>query len=306
MFTENHFYGHAELLLAAARSSQRGIPHRVQHGWRTDAGFAPYVFKEPGPKIVWGRRTVEQGRRAAPGAQLTPIGAPFLYLPPLEPSARPTPRSLSLLALPFHGWEAGRVAEGYSLYARALSEFALKAGFLEVTVCLYWIEHADAALRAPFEAEGFEVISMGHRDKNPDFLKRQRLTLLEHSAITSNRVSTATFYALALGRPFFLWGPAQGLMGTDDESGEAYDRWQRETFPELTWERFDGRVPLGLAEEELGAEFIRGADELRELLLLTPRYAAARALLPVRRAGRRLTERLTARLTPARGGGQRG
>lgn len=296
MFVENHFYGHAGLLLAAAGLPPTArIPHRVQHGWRTDAGFAPYVLREPGPKVVWGARTLARGRALAPRAPLTAIGAPFLYLPPLSDAARPTPRPKSLLALPFHGWEEGRVAAGYAAYARALAAFAAGAGFLEVTVCLYWLEHADPALRAPFEAEGFGVVTMGHRDGNPAFLATQRAALLAHSAVTSNRVSTATFYALSLARPFFLWGPPQGLAGTSDEGGEAYDRWQRAEFPALTWERFDGGVPAGLAAEELGAEFVRSAEGLREALWLTPRYAAARALLPVRRAAARALERVGAR-----------
>ena len=279
MFEANGFYGHRDILLRhCGLPTGTPIPGIVQHGWRIDAGLSPVDLEVPGPKLLWSRRNLDLGR-AGGYADLTAIGAPFLYLP--EVPAAP-PSGQSVLAMPFHGCEQSELQGSLEAYAQALEQL-VREGLGPVTVCMYWIEHEQPALRAAFESRGFATTTLGHRDSNPRFLHDQCALLKRHAYVTSNRVSTAAFYGLALGRPFFLCGPPQGLAGTEDPTGEVFDRWQRETFPSLTWERFDGSCREELGYAELGAEYLLSPRELADVLLLGPAHRLARARLAARR-----------------------
>ena len=61
-----------------------------------------------------------------------------------------------------------------------------------------------------------------------------------------------------------------GLAGGDDPDGSAYDRWQRATYPELGLDAFDGTIHRELGLAELGAEFLRSPEDLRQLLRWQP------------------------------------
>ena len=280
MYGENHYYGHSALLLRHCELPLGTvIPARLQHGWQVGAGMPLGPLREPGPKLLWGQRNLDAAR-AEGHTELMAIGAPFLYLPPVDV----TPLDdRSLLVIPFHGWEREALEGSMVQYADAI-ETLVGEGFGPVTVCMYWFEYAQAALRSCFESRGFATTTMGHRDANPDFLVRQRELLLRHAFVTSNRVSTAAFYGLYSGRPFFLWGPPQGLSAGDDPTGEAFDRWQGETFPELAWDRFDGGCRQETGARELGLEFRRPPQALIEALALGPAHRWRRARLRVRKA----------------------
>src|SRR5690606_16354369 len=102
--------------------------------------------------------------------------------------------------------------------------------------------------------------------------------------------------ALDAGRPFFLYGPPVGLSASDDPSGELFDRWQRERFPELCWERFDETCHRQIGAAELGREHRRSPAQLRAELLLGPEHGAARAKLRLARG----TDSIAKLLLPGR------
>ena len=280
LFRENLHYGHAEILLDHCRlPNSTRIPHRVQHGWQPGPGMSDKHMAEPGKKIVWSSRNLRSSLdRGFSGA--TPIGAPFLYLPALE--AAPPSSEKSVLAIPFHGWERGELHGSVVAYADSLASLR-KEGFGDITVCMYWFEYEQAALRALFESRGMTTITMGNRGENPEFLHRQRQLIRQHSVVTSNRVSTATFYALSLGVPFFLWGPVQGIEGSDDPTGERFDAWQQQTFPELRFDAFSGECHQEIGMRELGAEFVQTPETLRETLNVGPGQRGARTIAQSRR-----------------------
>ena len=263
MFSDNRHYGHARILRRHCGVRGRpSIPGRLQHGWTPGPGLGDACLAEPWPKLIWSRRNAEQCRERGV-RHAVPIGAPVLYLPePEDPPPQPEPRSL--VVVPFHGWERQSLHDNLERYARSLDVLAAD-GLSPVTVCLYWTEYEDAATRAVFERRGFSVTTNGHREGNPQFLERQRSLILGHACSSSNRVCTAAFYALALGRPFFLHGPPAGLSGTDDPGGEAYDAWQREEYPMPTRDGFGDRAHREVGEAELGLEHKRTPEALREL-----------------------------------------
>ena len=189
----------------------------------------------------------------------------------------------SLLIVPFHGWEKQALHGSMTAYVDALAQLE-REGFGPITVCLYFHEYEQATVRELFERRGYATTTMGHRNDNPEFLPRQRELIRRHAFVSSNRVSTATFYALVSGRPFFLHGPSVGLSETDDPTGEQFDRWQRETFPELCREgEPDLARQRAIGEYELGVEHRRTPEQLREASMLGPEYRGARLRIGLRR-----------------------
>jgi hypothetical protein len=228
--------------------------------------MADRLFEEPWPKLVWSQRNLDHCREKG-FRNVTAIGSPYLYLQasqPVDPGESRGPRSL--LVYPFHGWEKGRAGGDIEAYADAIGELEREHGFGPITVCLYWLEYEEAAIRGLFEGRGWTVTTNGHRDGNPSFLHRQRASLLQHAYVTSNRVCTAAFYALAMGKKFFLYGPVVGLSASDDPHGEEFGRWQKREFPELTWESFEDESHRDTGLRELGADFVLSPDDLRGLL----------------------------------------
>jgi hypothetical protein len=197
---------------------------------------------------------------------VVPLGAPFLYLPALSETIAPEPGSL--LVMPIHGWEKERIQQDFREYAAEAAE--LRQSFRKITVCLYYFDHALKEHRRPFEDLGFEVIKSGERDKNPGFLHDLRRLMLRFEYVCANRVQTAVFYALALGRKAFLHGPPMGVDTRIDPSGQLFDAWQRQEFPMLLWEGFKDRSYREIGEEELGLRYRREPAALRELLLWEP------------------------------------
>jgi hypothetical protein len=272
MFGSNGHYGHRSILdRAGGAPDGRPIPGLVQHGWNYDLGatIADVRLPAPAPFYLWSSRNLRACQRAGLG-HVVPLGAPFLYMPPAEP-VQPQPRSL--LVMPMHGWEQEQVAHDFDLYARMLRDVA--GDFASLTVCLYYIEHQNPEYRRAFEDIGAEVTTVGKRDDNPRFLFDLRKLVLEHEYVCSNRVQTASFYALHLGRKFFYYGPPVGIESRIDRSGELFDAWQRREFPELAWEAFADTAHAAIGARELGVEFVLERDALAELFLWKPEQAAA-------------------------------
>ena len=291
MYADNRHYGHAHVVLThCGLPVDTPIPVRLQHGWQPGMGMRDCDMREPGPKAVWSVRNRTQAEGAG-FSDVIEVGSPYLYLPS-SGDPGPTRGERSLLVVPFHGWELAELAGTMDAYAGAIQELAAK-GWGPITVCLYWVEYEQPQYREVFEERGFATTTMGHRDNNPDFLSKMRDLLRAHAAVTSNRVMTAAFYALHSERPFFLYGPPVGLSATDDPSGEDFDRWQREAFPELTYESFSQSGELchrQVGTDELGVAL--SPEELRKRLLLGASFAKERRRLRWRRWGYRIGKSL--------------
>jgi hypothetical protein len=267
MHGSNGHYSHRTILNRYAGVAEgTPLPGLLQHGWNHDLGAVrgDVLIPAPDPFFLWNRRNLEHCQRAGLGHAVA-VGAPFLYLPPADPP-QPTPRSL--IAVPLHSWEKVKIQQDFEQYAAALAQIA--GQFSRVAVSLYWFDYQDPANRAVFERRGMEVVTVGARDSNPNFLSDQRQMLLGYSHVTSNRVQTGLFYALALGLRGFLHGPPMGVEDRIDRTGELFDAWQRREFPELAGERFGDDDLRWLGERELGLEFKRTPEQLRELFQWNP------------------------------------
>jgi hypothetical protein len=286
MFEDNHHYGHSDIFRRYC--GLRELPkmeRQVQHGWQPGPGFAQRYVQSPWPNAVWSARNLRKCAELG-CTNVEAIGAPFLYLPAM-PAVSGTSEGLgprSLLVYPFHGWAKQSVHGDMETFARQLHELERVDGFGPITVCLYYLEHADPAIRGVFERYGWTVTTLGSHANNPNFLDKLRDMQRRHAYVTSNRVATATFYALSLGCRFFLHGPSMGLSESQDPTGEEYDAWQRAEFPMLTREGFGDRAHVDVGEAELGLEFKRSPEQLAELLGWSGSNPVRRLGLRVRKA----------------------
>ncbi len=269
MFGSNAHYGHRNILNRyAGVPLGTPIPGLVEHGWNYDLGaaFDDILLPAPDPFFVWSEPNLRACQEAGLGDRVVPIGAPYLYLPPPDEAVATQPKSL--LVMPLHGWEKARLEHDYEAYARSIAE--IERNFSSITVCLYFFEHREPRFRKPFESRGYQIVSAGIRDNNPEFLTNLRRILLRHEYVCSNRVQTSTFYALYHHRKTFLHGPQAGVESRIDRTGKLYHAWQAREYPMLMWDQFKDESYPDLAARELGLPHVRTRDELLELFDWTP------------------------------------
>ncbi|UQA58065.1 hypothetical protein [Polyangium aurulentum] len=269
MFGSNAHYGH-RIVLNRYGGVPEGtpIPGIVQHGWNYDLGATldDILLPAPEPFFIWSERNLRQCKKAGVEGRVVPIGSPFLYMRPIEEEIVPEPKSL--LVTPIHGWERERIPHDFSAYADAIRLIA--KDFRKIVACLYWHEVDNPVFRRPFEEIGAEITTVGHRDNNPGFLYDLRRLMLRFEYVTSNRAQTSLFYALALGRKAFLYGPPIGLDKRFDHSGQLFDAWQKQEYPGLFWDTFGDTCHRRIAEDELGLRYVREPAALRELFEWEP------------------------------------
>lgn len=264
MHHTNHYYGHAHLMARYAGLADWRHPPRVwgylQHGWNVHHGFDPTAELVPGvPKLVWSDGPREVGRALGIDGYAV-VGAPWGYLLRLEPDFGGTRRE-GTIYYPFHGWERQRVVGDHAGLAATIRARETDP----VTVCLYWLEYRDRAVRRTYERAGFRVITHGprggrRRGTDPRFLDRQLAELRRHRRVASNRLSTAVLYGASVGCEVGVYGDPMRLVDDDLVPGGA-DRIRRE-WPEL----HDHTVPQAIAEkvarQELGLDRLLGPTEV--------------------------------------------
>jgi hypothetical protein len=266
--TANHYYGHAHVF-----ATYTGVPFPMtldgylQHGWNLHDGFAVGTEFVPGAKLfVWSesvmRRGWAMGRR-----NYHVIGSAWSYLLELErarPSVPVPATREGTIFYPFHGWEGQEVTGDHRLMLRRLQE--VETG--PITVCLYWVEYEDAAIRRVYEEAGCRVITHGKRGfayqgTDTRFLYKQYAELLLHERVVSNRLSSAILYGASVGCSAGVYGDPMLLKGEDPVYG-GVERQQRR-WPELHQELVPDDLVTTLAHAELGVRHRREPAEILDL-----------------------------------------
>lgn len=271
MDESNHWYGHSQIFGGYCGTAQGGVLPRiqgfVQHGWNYLHGFPPNdKWCSPGyPRFIWSdvlrRRGWSMGRR-----DHYLIGAPWIYLLAMEPELGRVPedRREGTIWYPFHGWEKSSVHGDHARLAAEIRE--VETG--PVTVCLYWLEYGDAAIRKAYKSAGFRVISHGDRGsrwdgKGRDFLRGQLKELRRHRRVASNRLGSALFYGASVGCDIAVYGDPMQFEDERPEYGGTERRMR--LWPDLHGVRVDRQLAHEVARRELGFEYQAGPEELRRL-----------------------------------------
>lgn len=286
MHTANHYYGHAHVF-----ADYVDIPFPpmiwgyLQHGWNIHDGFAVGTSFVPGtPLFIWSdavlRRGWAMGRRnyAVVGAawnyvlEVAKRGPLTETLPdwqPPTPGWQPPAEREGTIFYPFHGWEGQEVVGDHSRMLATLREVE---GDVPLTVCLYWTEHKNPAIRRVYEEGGCRVITHGMRGfafkgTERHFLYKQYAELVSHRRVVSNRLSSAILYGASVGCDVGVYGDPMVLA--DEHSIYGGIERQHRNWPELHQEFVPRDFAQQVAHDELGLRHTREPAEIMELFRWT-------------------------------------
>lgn len=263
----NHWYGHAHILAEycgldpAAPPPVRGV---IQHGWNFAHGLGyGHVNDHSFTKLVWTDRNRRRGQVIS-WRDFAVIGAPFLYLMDLRKDEQPDSREGTIF-YPFHGTADYESVIGQ--HDRLIEEIKqVEEG--PVTACLYYVEYDDPEIRGHYEDSGFRVITHGRRGQQWQgtdrfFLFRQLEELKKHKRVISNRLTTAVMYGAAAGCEPAVYGDPMEIEAKAGFNGAGL---LEALYPEMFGEHLDVEAAVATARQEMGTDFVMGADELRYTL----------------------------------------
>ncbi|MCU1356863.1 MAG: hypothetical protein JWM89_2281 [Acidimicrobiales bacterium] len=270
MFFTDDFYGHRRILADyIGLPGPRPILAHLQHGWNPNEGFGRRYLEGRTkssrlPTLVWS----EHNRHFSEELGMTgveAVGAPYAYLHRmltggvLGADTAPGP-TRSTIVYPLHaGHDVQAVRTGEDAFIAAVRDREPDA----TTVCLYWREYDDDAIRNRYLDAGFRVVTHGARE-HPLFLLRQREEMLAHQRVVSNRVSTALWYAGLLRREIEVYGPVFG-SGSADETAWWEDA-QRRRWPEMMGTPLLPDDAFAVSSTEIGYDQLREPGDLARLL----------------------------------------
>ncbi len=274
----NKMYGHNIIMQKYAKVNLPYIiPGQYQHGYHMGTGIHGNIYKHAEEDklkryFVWNSRNLEncinRGYKNA-----IAIGAPILYTPINNINKG---NSSKLLFFPIHSSEDApfiNPIKSHEIYLEDILK--LNHIFESVTVCLYWIEYENLKIRELFYKNNIKVVSLGHRDNTPNFLKRFVNLVNKYSYVSSNSFSTVVFYSLYLRKKVFIYGKFDRRDFRLNEFREYKPNSKNylyKFYPKLLWKNFDDRSHYYIAEKELGLEFKKTPNELRELFGWDPGF----------------------------------
>lgn len=260
----NEMYGHGALLrkYCGVDDKRVRICGQVQHGWSLSIGVENQNLT---PIYVWNDRSHEVAvRNGIKEDEITRIGAPYLYLPPIEPPMR-IPRSL--LAFPSHTTPGHPIADSYQFweeYAEWIANVGVAYDFEQVTVSLHVNEYDDSSIVHQLNRRGLKVFCAG-QVWSPwvttiDYLSRVRMLILQHNVITANSVHSGIMYAAYEGKPIFIGGPT-GKRIPKENTNEVYCHhtsdleWIDRHFPQFVQTADYAKPHVEVGKRELGLNY---------------------------------------------------
>lgn len=259
------FYGHAEALARYCGLTQAPpIWGYLQHGWNLHDGFAVGHEFIPGiPKLVWSEAVCRRGWALGLRDYLV-IGSPWAYL--LATAQDSAPAGEGTIVYPFHGWEGQQIVGDHAAYA---DEVRRVEGDVPLTMCLYWNDYEQPAVRKIYQDKGFRVITHGRRGHqyvggDGDFLERQLVELRRHRRVVSNRLGSALLYGASLHREIGVYGDPMVLR--NDHAVLGGMTRQHRLFPELHQQVVPQEFAERTAREELGTQLLLTPAALRNVL----------------------------------------
>ena len=261
----NHYYGHSHILARYCgldASAHPGCTATCSTGGTSVTGSLRTTSSWRAAEFLWSERTRRRawslGRR-----QVYAVGAPWAYLLAMEPELGTVAEREGTIWYPFHGWEGQHVIGDHDGLIAEIRR--TEPG--PVTVCLYWQEFRTVPVRRSYERAGFRVICHGYRGGwwrhlDPRFLYRQLAELRQHARVASNRLCSAVLYGTLVGCEPAVYGDPMVLRaeGSDVSAGR---NESDASGPELHGVEIDPDVARRIAADELGADHLMSAAELR-------------------------------------------
>ena len=264
--TDNLYYGHYHIL---KKYSKTILPYKIngelQHGWSPNHGIPsnPLLETENNKKKRYYLFNEDNYEKCTKYGyhNVKIIGAPFIYLPNIfKKNKDQSPKSLILF--PLHSHEFGVFKNILTHYEHYIEEIdKIKHHFNFITVCLGWKEYANKEIVNLYKRKGAKVITMGHRENNPNFLNKFVKIVGCHEYLSSDSISSAIFYGLIMRKKVFLYGKHMGgpqnLESNMNWDGMVanYQKLYTDRYPELDWKNFEHKSHYKIGEKELGYSY---------------------------------------------------
>ena len=269
---DNLYYGHYHTL---KKYSKTAFPYKIngelQHGWSPDHGIMIdpnaatsdvkrnrfYVFNKYNKK-----RSQQFGFE-----NVCIIGAPFIYHPEIKKiKNNGHPRNLILFPTHTTIYDTQDNLDKFNLYLDDIKK--LNKEFASITVSLGWLDYKNITIRALFEKQNINIVSVGHMN-NPHFLDNYISIVKNFEYVSSDSFSSAIFYSLMMKKKTFVYGHSftDSHYGTDKWEGMklGYNKFYSNIYPELMWENFNDKPNHHPSSIELGLEYKKSPKELCDL-----------------------------------------
>lgn len=203
---DNNLYGYASYLKKYA-GYQQDLKAYMEHGLFLGGIVHPDQYHWHFPRIItMSKRRQEVLRAKIPHKNSLAVGPYIHYAEPLlDPASLQKLKSelgKTLLVYPFHSMK--HVNAFYDEDGLIGEIKRLAKDFNTVLICLYYLDARNPEKVAAYEAEGFKIVSNGHRfDRH--FVARQR-THIELADLTmSNTMGTHTGFCTYLNKPHYIY-----------------------------------------------------------------------------------------------------
>lgn len=203
---DNNIYGYANYLKKFA-GIEKDLKAYMEHGLFLGKIVHLDQFAWHFPRII----TMSQGRvdilsERIPQKEAIAVGPYIHYAPPLyspnEMAQLKASLGKTLLVYPFHSMKNVRVGFNESEFVKEIKKVA--KNFDNVLISLYFSDALDKERTAPYEAEGFKLVTAGHRF-DQHFVARQRAHIELSDFTMSNGMGTQTGFCVYLNKPHYIY-----------------------------------------------------------------------------------------------------
>lgn len=202
---DSNFYGHAYNFRKYINdySNEFSIEHGLMYG-----NYVPYAYSLKSTSTIlvmseYRKRMINTKIRK----KIIPIGPYIHYAESLfdENKIKKIKEDLgkTLLYFPSHGTAEENIETCLKKEIVSINELKQKLGIKTVLVCMYYYDILHSNMANLFKAEGYKIVSAGHRlDLN--FIRRLKSIILLCDVAISNSVGTQLGYCVYLGKPFYI------------------------------------------------------------------------------------------------------
>lgn len=273
---DNLYYGHYHIL---KKYSKTILPYKIngelQHGWSPDHGIPsnPFLESKNDKKKRYYLFNEDNHEKCAKYgySNVKIIGAPFIYIPDIfKKNKEQSSKSLILFPLHSHEFDAfNNIFASYKYYINEIEK--IRHHFNTITVCLGWKEYANKKIVNLYKERGNRVITMGHRENNPNFLYKFVKIVASHEYVSSDSISSAIFYGLIMRKKVFLYGKHMGGPQNLDSNMKwdgmitNYQKFYTDRYPELDWKNFEHKSHYKIGEKELGFSYKLSPKQICDL-----------------------------------------
>lgn len=261
MFVDNNWYGHRTTLANYCGVNDFNAFAAIQHGMFTrnqEVLLGKRRFNKI-PYLCWNERVFEKLKNNGL-KNIHIIGAPFLYLTKIYPKKIITNDNGTIVFPSKSTYEKKRDVD-----FKKLIEETEKLFPGPYTVSIY---HADLNKDlSEFKKKNWKIVSFGRRS-DMNFLKKNYDEILKNQNVVCTSINTVFFYASFLKKnvKFLLNNKSGKIVLTSDENQNLTQKYYDNEYPGILENKLNVEELYKIAYKELGAEFIKSKEELRELL----------------------------------------